>query len=232
MTTQAISVTLLSDTVYVSGTVNGVATIWTMIGNDVWQTRAQRAEDETYRIELSIVSSSGKTTPAQFTLHYGLLSLITDRTQADVDRVRRLTAQGWELMSASERSEWLLGMKGAYNATDLNRVGNAVNYIANRLSQYGVNVTVNAKVDWTMQDIPTIAQMDTYLDNVAVLRDALNASALTPPLPDDMQGLTYIEANNIEQILLDINALITNMVSAWIYCGMMYCGGGLITNAE
>lgn len=226
---QAISVSLPRETAYVSGTVNSVATIWTLIGDNVWQTIAERAPDETYHIMLSIVSSSGKVTPAEFTLHYGLLALITDRTQADVDKIKRLTAKGWASMTAGERSSWLLGLKGAYNTTDLNRVGSAVNYIAQRLALQGITVQVQAKVDWTMDDIPTIAQMETYLDNVAQLRDALEAAEITPPLPEDMQGLNYIEANNIEQILLDVNALINNMIAAWIYCGTVYCGGGIIT---
>ena len=229
MAVQVISAVLPRNTVYVSGTVNDVPKTWTLAGEDTWQTVADRAEDETYRVSLSIVSASGATTQASFTLYYGLLNLITDRTQGDVDEARRLNSTNFADMDADGQTAYLTGLKGAYNATDLNRVGNAVNYIAGRLEDNGIAVSVTPKIDWTMQDIPTIAQMETYLDNVAILRDALNASALTSPLPEDMQGLTYIEANNIEQILLDINALITNMVSAWIYCGMIYCGGGLIT---
>lgn len=37
-------------------------------------------------------------------------------------------------MTAAEQAEWLTGMKGAYNAADLNRVGIALNYLAARLS--------------------------------------------------------------------------------------------------
>lgn len=60
-------------------------------------------------------------------------NLITDRTQADVERVKALAAKGFAAMTAAERAEWLTGMKGAYNASDLNRVGTALNYLAGRL---------------------------------------------------------------------------------------------------
>ena len=54
---------------------------------------------------------------------------VMDRTQSDVDLVLRLSALGYDNMSAAEKALWDAGLKGAYNATDLNRVGNALNYI-------------------------------------------------------------------------------------------------------
>lgn len=60
-------------------------------------------------------------------------TLITNRTQADVERVKALAAKGFAGMTAAEQAEWLAGMKGAYNAADLNRVETALNYLAGRL---------------------------------------------------------------------------------------------------
>lgn len=60
--------------------------------------------------------------------------LIYDRTQADVDRVYELKgkilAGGLSALTDAEKTEYMAGMKGAYNYTDLNRVGQAVSYIA------------------------------------------------------------------------------------------------------
>lgn len=64
-------------------------------------------------------------------------TLITDRTQADVDRVLTLSAKGWAAMTAAEREEFEAGMKGAYNATDLNRVNAAMEYLESRLVAMG-----------------------------------------------------------------------------------------------
>ena len=153
-----------------------------------------------------------------------LLSLITDRTQADVDRVRQLAQKGFGTMTADEKTEWLNGLKGAYNASDLNRVGAAVAYVAGRLNGYGYAVTVNPKQDWTGSDIPTAGQMAAYLRDVAALRGTIAVMASTPPTPDSANGLTWQEANDIEQIILDVDELLTRMAAAWFYSGELYAG--------
>lgn len=64
-------------------------------------------------------------------------TLITDRTQADVNRALALSAKGWAAMTAAEREEFAAGMKGTYNATDLNRVNAAMEYLDTRLKAMG-----------------------------------------------------------------------------------------------
>lgn len=222
--TQTISATLPASTVYVSGTVNDVSVVWTNTGGEAWEAVADRADDDIYHVELSIVSSTGASTTASFTLYYGLLNLITDRTQADVDYVARISAKGWSGMTDSEKSEWLLGLKGSYNYTDLNRVGNAVTYVSGRLTDAGYFVPVSPKIDWTDSDIPKESDMQTYLEDVEILRSALTVLPETPEVPEDMEELTYEEANDIERILLVVDALITNMINAYFYSNEINCG--------
>ena len=222
--TQTISATLPASTVYVSGTVNDVSVTWTNVSGETWEAVADRSEDDIYHVEMTIVSASGQSTNTSFTLYYGLLNLITDRTQADVDYVARLSAKGWSGMTDSEKSEWLLGLKGAYNYTDLNRVGNAVTYVAGRLENAGYYVLVDPKIDWMESDIPTKSSMVRYLDDVETIRNTLTVLPNTPEVPDDMEGLTYEEANDIERILLAVDALITNMINAYFYSNEINCG--------
>lgn len=222
--TQTISATLPASTVYVSGTVNDVAVTWTNVGGEIWEAVADRAEDDIYAVALTIVSASGQSTSTSFTLYYGLLNLITDRTQADVDYAARLNAVGWDGMTADERTAWTLGLKGTYNAADLNRVGNAVNYVAGRLEGAGYSVPVNPKIDWLESDIPTYSDMSIYLNNVEIIRGTLTVPTATPEVPDDMEGLTYEEANDIERILLAVDALITSMINAYFYSNEIVCG--------
>lgn len=223
MSTQEINVSLASDVVYVSGTVNGAARTWTLVGT-AWQTIADRSSDDTYLVALTAISSAGTSASYEFTLYYGLLNLITDRTQADVDRVKALAKKGWASMTDVEKAEWNAGLKGAYNATDLNRVGSAINYVAGRLNGCGLALAVSPKIDWMARDIPTPTQMTAYLADVGKIRAALAVYSTTPEVPADMEKLTYIEANNIEQILLDVDALITNMAAAYYYAGELYSG--------
>lgn len=118
---------------------------------------------------------------------------------------------------------------GYYNATDLNRVGAAVAYVRDRLSAAGYSVSVKPKTDWQAGDAPTTTQMAQYAADVAAIRAVLAVYTSTPATPPDMDGLTAAEANNIEQILTDVDGLITKMMAAYTHSGMMHAGqGGLI----
>ena len=74
-------------------------------------------------------------------------TLITDRTQADVNRALTLSAKGWAAMTAAEREEFEAGMKGAYNATDLNRVNAAMEYLEARFKAMGYTGGYYQKVE-------------------------------------------------------------------------------------
>lgn len=68
-------------------------------------------------------------------------TLITDRTQADVTKLKSLLSKPKAMWTNEEWSEFLLAKdKGAYNATDLNRVQEAMEYLAERFRGYGYNV--------------------------------------------------------------------------------------------
>lgn len=156
--------------------------------------------------------------------------LVTDRTQADVERVKALAAKGFAAMTAAERAEWLTGMKGAYNASDLNRVGTALNYLAGRLGPIcGKIITWTAKTDWAVTDIITDTQAETYRQQIQDIRDALAYPAGTPDAPQ-MKRLTYTGANDIERILTICEELIVNVAKSFRHTGAAECAaGGLLT---
>lgn len=224
MTEQILTVSLAPDIVDVTGKVNGVTTIWTPLGNNEWQTVAAAADDGIYYVELEITDSTGLTTEVKVTLYYGI-QLITDRTQADVDRVVTLRKKWMNgTITAEEKNEYLAGMKGAYNATDLNRVGAAMEYIAGELFDAGYGSDMEVKQDWKMSDIPTEENLKYYIDGINMLRAWFVVKKTTPDTPPDIDRLTYIEANNIEQILMDLDFLIIQMIQSYIYSGDVYVG--------
>ena len=185
-----------------SGTVNGTAYTWTLI-DGAWTATVERAADDTYAVALTAVTAAGVSTNYTLTLYYGLLSLITDRTRADV---------------ANQTD------KGFYNASDLNRVGAAVEYIAARFTALGYACPVTVKKDWLTSDAPTASQMETYRQNIVTLRGQIAVMQSTPEAPASMAGLEYVKANNIEQILLDLDALIDNITKTWCFSGELYAG--------
>lgn len=221
---QTLSVKLPETTVYVSGTVNGIEVTWTNVSANVWQTTAARSEDDVYRLELTLISVTGVTSAQSITLYYGLFNLITDRTETDRQRALYLDGISWDDMTEAEREEWQGTMKGAYNATDMNRVGAAVEYVAERLASCGIAVSVAPVTGWAEGDLPTVAQLTAYLDDIRTIRAALPVPSSTPKVPGDMDALTVDEANNIEKILLRVDALITQMLLAWYYTGEIQTG--------
>ena len=156
-------------------------------------------------------------------------TLITNRTQADVERVRELAAKGFSAMTSEEQAEWLAGMKGSYNASDLNRVGTALNYLAGRLASIcGKSITWTAKTDWAVTDIITASQAEAYRKQVQSIRDALAYPEGTPDAPG-LDRLTYTGANDIERILALCEELIDKITKAFRYTGAAECAtGGLI----
>ena len=170
-------------------------------------------------------------------------SLIFDRTQEDVDRVKTLKTQimtdGFSSLSSAERAEYLAGMRGAYNYTDMNRVGQAVAYIAQRMTAlpeqlyayrqaHGVaedsvynlpydpaQVSVTPKIDWKVSDIPSQTQIKTYLGNISNLRSILTLPSDTPSPPQNLNGMTYTVANNLEKILYVIYQRFLEIETGW-----------------
>lgn len=136
--------------------------------------------------------------------------LVTDRSQADVD-------------SGTE--------KGFYNASDMNRVTEAMEYLNGMFSGYGyitgyspVEVSTG-RFQWFEHDIPTIPQMEQYLANVSTLRKTISLFQSTPQTPDSMKFFTHTKANDIEKILVDIETTINRMISTFVPCGEALCGG-------
>lgn len=78
-------------------------------------------------------------------------TLITDRTQADVERARYLNglwdprALQWR-GTPQERAEWEAGPRGAYGFSDMNRVTQASAYLIGELERLGYSVDVENAV--------------------------------------------------------------------------------------
>lgn len=77
---------------------------------------------------------------------------------------------------------------------------------------------------WKIGDIPRKAQMDTYLSNLGIIRGINEVMKSTPEIPGDMEGLLHTEANDIEQILFDVDYLLSVMVLNWFYTAEVFCG--------
>lgn len=111
-----------------------------------------------------------------------------------------------------------------YRADDLNRVGNTVAYLVDKFREAGYAVIVSPKTDWTERDWPTPSDMERYLRDVSTLRGLLTQMETTPNVPNSIEKLTHWTANDIEQILMDLNDSINRLKAAMFYAGEIYSG--------
>lgn len=151
-----------------------------------------------------------------------MIRLITDRTAADVDTLVNMYRRGMENWAAAELN-WFnqCAAKGAYNYTDLNRVGAAVAYLSQELVNLGYAIHTAPKTDWTRADAPTRTQMAGYLQNVAAVTDTSQIH-LSDPLPETMRQLTVDRANHIEKALVEVDNFLSRYF-AWP-SGSIQCG--------
>lgn len=222
MSTRNITVNTGQGVVYLAGTVNGEECTWQMVGAGMWRTTAKRAEGDIYTINLQAVTAEGRAYSLSTTVYYGL-NLILDRTRADVDEIRLLVARGWDKLTVEEQTAWLNGnYKGAYNYTDLNRVGAAVNYVAELLCEWGYPYHPNMRCDWRADELFYAADLREYLAAVEGLRDRLAALATTPEVPGKLNH--WQEANDLEQIIFDVHLLVQNMILGLPWANTIYSG--------
>lgn len=164
-------------------------------------------------IPVSVTDLAGLETTA--TLY--VIRLITDRTQGDVDALLALLNR----QDLNALAQW---HRGAYNHTDFNRVAAAMELLGEVLYSYGY---LNTYVPEPVRDVYTIpAQSDTlaYLANVERMRTARPLPEAHPATPEDMEGFTFEEANDIEKILVQVNAILPLLELSWPLCGEAMCG--------
>ena len=138
-------------------------------------------------------------------------SLIYDRTQSDVEYA----------LNHPDSNSFL---KGAYNYTDLDRIEDWTEYIAEQLNYYGYNVNISTSIlltTWEMESFPTKVEMERIRSNVQNLKNAFVAFT---SVPTNLERMTYQKANDLEKVLYELNTLINNMIASFYYSGEIYSG--------
>lgn len=155
---------------------------------------------------------------------FGVFKLIWDRTNADVERVKALSERiQTGAATQGEIAEWFTNPKGAYNASDMNRVAWAEYFIEQLSKHYGFDISVVAKRDWVYADIPTPSTEGDYIDDITTIR-VLPHDPNTPNAPTTLEHLGYQTANDIEKILRDVQLTMTRSKLSWFASGEIACG--------
>lgn len=127
--------------------------------------------------------------------------LIFDRTQEDIDNKTN---------------------KGYYNASDLNRVEEWCEYLETELNEAGYSISITTKTDWTMTDLRTEAEMNRIRNNIKALYDGyyLYGNAVY----SSVSNFDYKKANRWEEVLNNINLIMTGMKDYYVHSGVSSSG--------
>lgn len=124
---------------------------------------------------------------------------ITDRTILDIDKLQEYNEIGYSNLTEDQKTEWILGMKGALNASDLNRIESNQEYILNLLSgQYSLLF----KTDWAMTDFVEDSDEDRILSNLKTLMQPFDSIDQTV-VPDKPLN-QFDKINQIESIMMQM----------------------------
>lgn len=155
--------------------------------------------------------------------------LITDRTQADVEKIKQLKQKimqggGINTLTEEEKQDYFATVvKGAYNYTDLNRIGEACAYLYRILKEQGYSSWgyVPLKTDWTVEDIPNKNDMETYINTLAALKNVFQNNN---EIPQSMRFLDFNGANNIEKMLIEVKRIYDLLFPSYFYSGEINSG--------
>lgn len=96
--------------------------------------------------------------------------------------------------------------KGKYDYVDYNRVGRAINYVANEIG--GLSIT--AKTNWVNTDIPRDSDITAYRGYVQTIVDTVGSGYPVPTTNNAV--LTITGANQIEQALYGTYQLVLRVM--------------------
>lgn len=150
-------------------------------------------------------------------------TLVTDRTQADVNYAESLYKKLWSDLTEQEKADFNAGLKGSYKASDLNRVGTALITVRDRLRTHGIDVPADVREDYAADEVLDKAVMDAYIKSANAVHDAVENSAPQPPA--EIDGLDWAGANNIEKTIIAVDDVLESREIGWIYADAeLYAG--------
>lgn len=124
---------------------------------------------------------------------------ITDRSILDIQKLQEYDEIGYKNLTTEQKNEWLSGMKGALNSSDLNRIESNQQYILNLLSNQYI---LTFKTNWLMTDFVEDSDENRILMNLKTLMQPFNFNEQTV-VPE--KPLNYFEKiNQIENIIFQM----------------------------
>ncbi len=154
---------------------------------------------------------------------------ITDRNSSDVYYVKNLMRSiltfGWDNVGSEIRSQWLYNLKGALNASDLNRIEGNIEYITNRLLEIIPKFYPDFRDEnWMVGENLTLEEINRIRDNILLL---ISVWYIKPDAPviNYSNNLYYNDINVLEENIAQLKFFIDEWErNIKPICGTFYCG--------
>jgi len=128
---------------------------------------------------------------------------VLDRSQADVNHAKELWDIGYNNLTDTQKAEYIAGLKGSLNTSDLLRIENNIQLLSDVLE---LNLTT---YNGNVPDIPNATYYDNLLSNVESIRSAYTIYDNTPATPSEPIN-EFLKVNSIEQILTDVYKILNS----------------------
>lgn len=151
---------------------------------------------------------------------FNINSMIFDRNQEDIneaDIIEGLIERyGFESLSATQKEKWNNGLKARRNASDINRIENAISNISDML-----NLNLQTKTNWSTSDYLDQTNLSRILSNLQIIRNSSYIPKDTPEIVD-IPINTIQKMNDIEKILFIKYNIIDGNIKNKYWCGEQY----------
>ena len=147
--------------------------------------------------------------------------MIFDRTQADVEKAKRLIEEKVKNFIPLLESDIETLERGCATKNTLNRIENAQYVLRETLNSFGYSFSIDTKT-WDEKSIFNEDDFERVLYNLDVLKRYIVPKEDTPATPSI--SFSYLTFNDIEKIIFDLQTLEENMQKAFIYSGEIYSG--------
>lgn len=168
-----------------------------------------------YKKRKPVARKKVRSAVSTYSYPYDWIEPVTDRTQEDVDHAKELI-EGWYSLTEEQKAEYLAGLKGCLNSTDLERMENNIQILIDVL-ELDKESHVGA-----VPEIPTASYMADLKANVTAIREGYFVHAYTPEVPDAPYN-TFQKFNDMEKILEDVHEVVSSQFSYYagneIYAG-------------
>lgn len=141
---------------------------------------------------------------------------VYDRTFQDVEYARKKIKEWTE-----EETSTVYELKGCLNVSDLNRIENNIEFLAETLSEFRYIDGLQCK-EWEIEDIVLLDDVKRILDNLRTMVENFHKPIKDKDVPYSMSR--YHEINDVEEILKGIYDLLVNLYSCFQYSDTFQSG--------